>query len=55
MKERDEVKAPGQVIDLAKEKRKRLVLDAFDRLDHQDRREKAEQRAEIERTARGKL
>lgn len=48
-------KEGAKVIDLAKQKHKRLVLDAFDQLNHESKRETAEKRAEVERNARGQL
>ena len=51
-------KAPKQerkVLDLAQQRHKRLVLDAFDRLQHQADLEAKEKRAEIERIARKRM
>lgn len=45
-------KKPAKVIDLAAKKYARQVLEAFDKLEHQQRREQAEKRADVERKAR---
>lgn len=42
----------AKVIDLAAAKHKRLVLDAWDRREHEKTREREEKRAEVERKAR---
>jgi hypothetical protein len=41
-----------KLVDLAVKRYSRQVLGAFDKLEHQQRREQAEKRAEIERKAR---
>lgn len=46
------MKNAAKVIDLAKKRHAQRVLSAFDKLEHQQRREQAEKRAEIERMAR---
>jgi len=43
---------PAKVIDLSAKRYSRQVLGAFDKLQHQQRREQAEKRAEVERKAR---
>lgn len=51
-------KAPNQgrkVLDLAQQRRKRLVLAEFDRQQHQADREALEKRAEVERLASKRL
>ena len=51
-------KAPEQghkVLDLAQQRRKRMVLDEFDRQQHQADRETSEKRAEVERLARQRV
>lgn len=53
MKTKDKQRA--EVIDLGRQKQKRLVLDAFDRLERHQERESSEKRAEVERKARKQL
>lgn len=43
------------VVDLAKQRHKRMTLAAFDALTHADKRADLEQRAEVERAARHRL
>lgn len=38
-----------------KEQHKSLVLDAFDRFEHADKRDQSERRADVERAARQRL
>lgn len=47
--------ATGKVIDLARKKHAKMVLSIFDRFEREDKREKAEKRAEVERLARNRL
>jgi|GEM_PF-4084627 len=42
----------SKVVDLGKEKQKRLVLDAFDKLENKGKRERTEQKKLVEREAR---
>ena len=46
------MKKPAKIIDLAAKRHARLVLDVFDRMKHQERKEQEEKRAEVERKAR---
>jgi hypothetical protein len=48
-------KKPAKVIDLAAKKYARQVLETFDKLGHQQRREQTEKRAEVERKARNTI
>lgn len=48
-------KEKAKVVDLGKEKYKRLVLDAFDKMQRQDQRERTDKKAEVEREARKKF
>lgn len=44
-----------KVIDFGREKEKRLVLSSWDRLEHEEKRERDEKRAEVERQARNQF
>lgn len=46
------MKKKAKVIDLQSLKHKRLTLDVFDRLEHEQDKAKKEKRAEVERKAR---
>lgn len=46
------MKKKAKVIDFAAKKQARQVLESFDRLSHQERRQQEEKRAEVERKAR---
>lgn len=48
------MKKPAKIIDLAAKKHARLVLEVFDKMKHQERREQEERRADVERKARNK-
>ncbi len=48
MKKRNEEATAKKVVSLEKKKYARMVLTAFDALDHEDKRERRERRAEIE-------
>ena len=51
-KKQDQPGKNAQVIDLQKAKYRIMVLDAFDRLERQEKRQRAEHRADVERKAR---
>ncbi len=51
-KKQDQASKTARVIDLQKTKYNRQVLKEFDDLTHENRREEAEHRAEVERKAR---
>lgn len=55
MTDHKDQKAKAQVIDLNRRKYANLVLDTYDRMEHESKREKDEKRAEVERAARNKL
>lgn len=53
-KRQDHTCKTARVIDLQKAKYGALVLNAFDKMERQDKRELAEKRAEVERNARNR-
>ncbi len=48
-KRQDQARKTARVIDLQKAKYGGMVLDAFDKLERQEKRQQAEHRAEVER------
>lgn len=45
----------GKVIDLGQKRYKRLVLKAFDDLEHKEKRDRSNKKAEVERNCRNKF